>query len=311
MLATGIGRVTAMLLWALLLAACTPSSQTELRIGTASLGGAYYPLGQGIANLVNGHVPGHSMVPIVTRGAVDNLRLLTTGDIDLGITNADLAYFAYRGEAPFGAPLEILAAGALHPSVLHLVVLERSGIDSVDALRGRRVAVGPVGGPTALLAERLLVAYGLGMDEIVPSFLAYGDGFGQLTDGNVDAAFALSGYPASGVVQTQASHRIGLIDLEADRLVDMLNANPYYRLVDISSAVYGLAGETTALAVDNLLVVRAAEDDERVYAVTEAIYAHLGELASYDATARAIDPLQSLRLPIPLHPGAVRYFERP
>jgi TRAP transporter TAXI family solute receptor len=290
---------------------CSPGSQpTELRVGTASLGGAYYPLGQGIANLINAHVPGRSMIPVVTRGAVDNPRLLTTGDIDLGITNADLAYFAYQGQAPYPAPLAVLAAGALHPSVLHMVVLERSGIRTFSDLRGKRVAVGPVGGPTALMAQRLLEAHGLSLDDVVASYLAYSDGFGQLTDGNVDAAFALAGFPAAGVVQTQASQAIALIDLDASRLAGMLADNPYYRLLDIPAASYGLAADTTALAVDNLLLVRRDEDPDLVYAMTEAIYSHLDELTEHDAVARYIDPTQSMRLAVPLHPGAQRYFEQ-
>jgi TRAP transporter TAXI family solute receptor len=292
------------------MAACSPAPRsTELRIGTAGLGGAYYPLGQGIANLINLYLPEHAMVPIVTRGAVDNLRLLTTGDIDLGITNADLAYFAYRGTAPYDAPLAVLAAGAPHPSVLHLLVLERSGLRRFEDLRGRRIAVGPVGGPTALLADRLLEAHGMTRGDVVLSYLAYSDGFSQLTDGNVDAAFALAGYPASGVAQTQATHSISLIDLDAVPLEALLAANPYYRLVEVPASSYGLAASTTALAVDNLLVVRADESPDLVFGIVAAVYGHLTELAEHDASARAIEAAQSLRLPIPLHPGAQRYFE--
>ena len=59
------------ILSACLLTACAPgTNQTELYLGTATLGGAYYPLGQGISNLVTQHAEGLTMVPIVTRGAV-------------------------------------------------------------------------------------------------------------------------------------------------------------------------------------------------------------------------------------------------
>jgi uncharacterized protein len=292
--------------------ACAPGERAqELRIGTASLGGAYYPLGQGLANLVSEHAAGLSMVPIVTRGAVDNPRLVVAGDVDIGITNADIAYFAYHGLPPYSEALPIAAAGALHPSVLHLVALEGSGIESFETLRGKRVAVGPVGGPTALLTEKLLAAYGMSMADIVPSFLAYSDGFSQLGDGNVDAAFALAGYPAAAVVQERATHRLRLISVQTQRVQPLLESNPYYRLVEVPKSVYDLDSDASALAVDNLLIVRADESPELVFAVVSAIYGNLQELAQSNAAARSIDPTQSEKLSIPLHPAALEYFSQP
>ena len=47
------------------LGACGRPDFEEYRLGTAALGGAYYPLGQGIASLVTQHAPGIAMVPIV------------------------------------------------------------------------------------------------------------------------------------------------------------------------------------------------------------------------------------------------------
>ena len=43
------------MIFAAAVAACgtSPVAAEELRIGTASLGGAFYPIGQGISNLVN------------------------------------------------------------------------------------------------------------------------------------------------------------------------------------------------------------------------------------------------------------------
>ena len=95
---------------AAVVASCAPpTDRQEYRLGTAALGGAYYPLGQGLASLVTRYADGISMVPIVTRGALENPRLVDAGELEMALTNADLAYFAYRGEGPFEAPLDVLA----------------------------------------------------------------------------------------------------------------------------------------------------------------------------------------------------------
>ena len=52
--------------------ACAPANdRQEIRLGTAALGGAYYPLGQGLSSLVTQHLDGVSMVPIVTRVSIN------------------------------------------------------------------------------------------------------------------------------------------------------------------------------------------------------------------------------------------------
>ena len=299
------------MLSACLLTACTPgSSQTELHLGAATLGGAYYPIGQGISSLVTQHAENLMMVPIVTRGAVENPRLVSLGDIEIGLTNADLAFFAYRGQAPYEERLSILAAGALHPSILHLITRADAGLDSMTQLRGRRVALGPAGGPTVTFASLLLAAYGMSLDDIVPSFLSYSDGFSQLGDGNVDAAFALAGFPAAAVLQIRATRELRFITIEPQVFAAIIDENPYYYTLTVPADVYDMDTDSTELAVDNMLVVGAEQSAELVFSIVSAVYGHLDELQRTNAIARQINPDQSLRLPIPLHPGAARYFEQ-
>ena len=300
------------LLSACLLMGCAPgTNQTELHLGAATLGGAYYPIGQGISNLVTQHAEDLMMVPIVTRGAVENPRLVSVGDIEIGLTNADLAYFGYEGQAPYESRLNILAAGALHPSMLHLITREDSGLNSMTDLRGRRVALGPAGGTTVAFAILVLGAYGMSLDDIVPSFLSYSDGFSQLGDGNVDAAFALAGIPAAAVLQTRATQGLNFITIEPQVFASIISDNPYYYTVTVPANVYDMESDSTVLAVDNILVVGAEESDETVFSIVSAVYGHLDELQRTNAIAQQINPEQSLKLPIPLHPGAARYFERP
>ncbi len=300
------------ILAACLLTACAPgTNQTELYLGTATLGGAYYPLGQGIANLVTRHAEGLTMVPIVTRGAVENPRLVSLGDVEIGLTNADLAFFGYQGQAPYDSRLSILAAGALHPSILHLITRADAGLDSMTDLRGKRVALGPAGGPTVAFASLLLSAHGMSFDDIVSSFLSYSDGFSQLGDGNVDAAFALAGFPAAAVLQTRATQELSFVTIEPQVFAAIIRDNPYYYTASVPAAVYDMETESTVLAVNNMLVVGAEESADTVFSIVSAVYGHLDELQRTNAIAQQINPDQSLNLPIPLHPGAARYFEQP
>lgn len=290
-------------------AACAPpADRQEFRLGTAALGGAYYPLGQGLASLVTRYADGISMVPIVTRGALENPRLVSEGELEMALTNADLAYFAYLGEGPYEEPLDILAAGALHPSVLHLIARAGSGAPSFAELRGKRLAIGPAGGPTVTLTDLLLRSYGMTLDDVVPSFLSYSDGFTQLGDGNVDAAFALAGYPAAAVMQTRATRELAFIHLEEPVIEQFVADNPYYYPVNIPPGVYDTESGSTVLAIANVLIVRGSESADTVHEVVASIYGNLAELSESNAIAGQIDAARSVDLPLPLHPGAARFF---
>ena len=94
------------------------------------------------------------------------------------------------------------------------------------------------------------------LDDIVPSFLSYSDGFSQLGDGNVDAAFALAGYPAAAVLQTRATRDLTFIEVDSDVMEQFLADNPYYYQVDIAAEVYDTETGSTLLAVANILIVR-------------------------------------------------------
>ena len=95
-------------------------------------------------------------------------------------------------------------------------------------LKGKRIAIGPAGGGTIPFTKQVLGLHGLTIKDIKPVFLSYADGFSQLADGNVDAAFALSGYPAGAVVQAQVNKKLKFIKLASGKMEKGLNKYKNY-----------------------------------------------------------------------------------
>lgn len=285
-----------------------PDSPQELHIATASLGGAFYPVGQTASNLVTKYADNLTMLPVVSAGAIQNPRLVNSGEVDIGMTNGNMAWLAVNASGPYSESLDLKALGTLHPSILHMITLRNSDIRSFDDLRGKRIAVGPAGGGTYGFLIRLLEVHDMSIDDITPSYLAYGDGFAQLGDGNVDAAFALAAFPTSAVMQTLATNELSFIELSTDKLATMLEKYPYYTTRTLPSDTYRLEQDVNVIGVNNIMIVRSDMDEEQVFQIARSIYGHMDEFGKNNAIARQIDPLQSLQLPIALHDGAARYF---
>jgi TRAP transporter TAXI family solute receptor len=295
---------------AMIAALSVPAAAQELRVGTASLGGAFFPMGQSMSNLVNTYAEGaFTMVPVVTQGSIQNPRLVADGEIDIGITSADIAADAVAGRGAYeGNAMDLKALGPLHPSVLHMVVMAGSDIQTFGDLRGKRVAVGPAGGGTLGFLNNIMPEYDMTLDDITPSFLSYGDGFSQLADGTVDAALALSGYPAAAVMQAAASGDLRMVEFEDDKLALILKDNPAYSTFDIEADVYGTETGATLIGVTNMLVVRGDMDAAVVNKIATSVYDHLDEFIAENANAAQIDKSRSGSLAIDLHEGAASYF---
>ncbi|GAB5445287.1 TAXI family TRAP transporter solute-binding subunit [Gymnodinialimonas sp.] len=289
-------------------AAHTAQAQDELRIGTASLGGAYYPMGQALSNNINNFAEGYTMLPIVTGGGAENPRLVAAGEVEVAIAPASLGFFAHEGRGPYPDPLPIRAIGTLHSSVLHMVTLPGSGIEGIEDLAGRRVAVGPAGGGTLNLMRDIFAIHDMTMEDITPSFLSYADGFSQLADGSVDASFALAGFPTSAVVQAGATNELRFIELSDEMMATLLENYPYYSNVSVPEDAYGTDAPITVVGSANMLITHADMDEELAHTIAEAVYGNLDALVAENALASGIVAERSLNLPIPLHPGAARYF---
>src|SRR5215204_5764087 len=85
----------------LTLAGIVHAQQKIMSIGTGGTGGVYYPLGGAVANVLSKALPNMQATAEVTGGSVDNLKLIGTGQSELGFTMADAALDALKGQEKF------------------------------------------------------------------------------------------------------------------------------------------------------------------------------------------------------------------
>ena len=142
------------------------AQQKTMAIGTGGTGGVYYPLGGAIANVLSKNLPNVQATAEVTGGSVDNLKLIGTGQSEMGFTMADAALDAYKGEDKFKSgkiPLQALLV--VYPNRMHIVTVESTGIKTMADLKGKRVSTGSPGGATEVMAFRVIEAAGLDKDK--------------------------------------------------------------------------------------------------------------------------------------------------
>ena len=148
------------------LAGIVHAQQKTMSIGTGGTGGVYYPLGGAIANVLSKNLPNVQATAEVTGGSIDNLKLIGTGQSELGFTMADAALDAMQGNDKFKSmkvPLQTLLV--VYPNRMHVVTVEGTGIETMADLKGKRVSTGSPGGATEVMAFRVIEAAGLDKDK--------------------------------------------------------------------------------------------------------------------------------------------------
>lgn len=305
--------VLAVLLAATGLAAPAKADETLVTIGAAPLGGTYYPAALAIAEIINKHVPQMEARVEITGGTMENPALMQQGELQFGLANADVAYFAHQGQPPFNSPLTKICAlfSGLAPGVVQYVVLEESGITSIKELVGKRVAVGPQGNSSGLLFAKILDFYGIKPADVTRSFVSFADGINELLDGHVDMAIVQAGLPAPGLQEAFAGSRaIRILSFPLEERDAFLALHPYYLPVTITQNEYPkLPGDVVTLATQNMVLAHADLSDATVHAVAKAIFEHLPELYAAHPSLRSVTLENASRAAIPFHPGAERYFQ--
>lgn len=287
-------------------------ADTNLSIATGGTGGVYYPLGGGLAELISSHIDGYSAVAEVTGASVENMGLIHREDSDLAIALADTVYQAYHGEERFnGNKLDVLAIGSLYPNAVQIVALADSGITSLADLAGKRVSVGAPGSGTEVNAKALLEANGMSFDDFEVRGLNFNESADALRDGDIDAGFWSVGPPTSSIVSLATTRDIVLVSLSDEQIANASEAVPVFAPYQLRAGIYeGVDAPTSTIGIPNVLTVNKAMSDELAYEITKLLFEKVEDLRAIHPAADDTTVDFSLEsTPIPLHPGAIRYYE--
>jgi TRAP transporter TAXI family solute receptor len=295
------------------LLAATPVAAQQLSIATGGTGGVYFPIGGGIAELIDSHIEGASAVAEVTGASVENMGLISRGDSDFALALADTVYQAYTGTGAFEDRQigEVRALLSVYPNAIQIVALADSGITSLEDLRGKRVSVGAPGSGTEVNAQAILEANGITYDDIDEQRLNFNETADALRDGDIDAGFWSVGPPTSSIMNLAATRSITMIPLSEEEIAAAQELEPVFAPYTLAAGMYdGMDEDVPTISIPNVFVVHEDMDEELAYAVTKMIFERIDDLiAIHPAANDTTVEFTMASTPIPLHPGALRYFE--
>jgi TRAP transporter TAXI family solute receptor len=313
---------------ALALSGAAPFAQaqdtTNYILATATTGGTYYPVGVALATLSKVKLEDSAnigMSAISSAGSGENVRLLRENEAQFAILQGLFGHYAWTGTGPIeadGKQENLRSVTMLWQNVEHFLVAAehaKSGtIDDFLALKGQKMGLGAQNSGTIGSNQTILANLGIDIEndyELV--YAGYGPSAEALQNGQVAGISAPAGVPVGAVTQLMASagDSVRLLSFTDEQAEKADGGMELWTRYDIPAGAYpGQTEEVATIAQPNFLAVRDDVSEDHVYQFTKTVYENLDFLSAIHPATKVMALESALAgLPIPLHPGAAKYYQ--
>ena len=291
-------------------------------LNTASTGGTYHPVGTAIATLSKVKLlpkEKFSLTAVNSAGSGANVQAMGAGTADFAILQGLFGSYAATGTGPISAPQKNLRSVTMLWQNVEQFVVANSAVKSgtvsdLMALKGSNAGMGAKNSGT--LGSNKVLLSGMGIDIEKDFSLMYG-GYGPTADalanGQVVTAGIPSGPPTGAITKLMAgnSGKFTILDVTAEEAKKMDGGRLLWTPYTIKAGTYpGQNKDISTIAQPNFLAVNENVDDNHVYLLTKTMFANLPFLQAIHPATKAMAIEKAMAgLPVPLHPGAAKYYK--
>ena len=293
-------------------------------LATATTGGTYYPVGVALATLTKVKLESTenlSMSAISSAGSGENVKLLRENQAQFGILQALFGAWAAEGTGMLeaeGPQPHLRSISMLWQNVEHFVVtndmVDSGTVEDLKEFNGAAFSIGARNSGTEGSGRTILQGLGINPDEeFEVAYMGYTPTAEALQNGTVKGANLPGGVPVSAVAQAFAamSGNLAILGFTEEQIAQANSEFDVWPAYEIPAGTYpGQDEPVMTVAQPNFLAVREDIPDEDVYLITKTMYENLPFLQNIHAATKDMALEKAIAgLPVPLHPGAVRYYE--
>ena len=301
----------------------TRADDKNLILATATTGGTYYPVGVAIGTVISIKLAKDHKITataINSAGSGENVEMLKNKEADMAILQALFGQEAYNGTGKYeGKPMkEFRAITMLWENVEHFVLLNKyvkTGTMADLKNLGQKFSIGKRGSGTEGSGRAILGALGIDPEkEMTLEYLTYSPSASAMMDGRIVGANLPAGPPVAAVTQLYAQvggKNVTVLDFSDEELHLLHEAYPIWTRYVIKGGTYpGQEKDIRTVAQPNFLAVRPDLPEETVYLITKTIFENLSFLHNIHKATMAMTLRRATTgLPVPLHPGAAKYYK--
>ncbi len=300
-----------LLTWLGGLSARAETGPTRLLLGTATKGGGFQLFGQHLAEVINGTDPSLHVEAIATKGSKENLPLLEQSRIDIGLVEGNAARRALDGIGRESVDLKVLSV--MYPNPGMFVVRGSSSYQSIEDLKGQRIAFGTRASGLRILARDVLdgldLKPGRDFEQVILDKAA--DGPRLVLNREVEALWGAGiGWP--GFVKVADGAEGARFIAPTEEQIERIRAkHSHLQPMSVPTGTYrGQAEQVNSVGLWSLILARQDLPADVGYRLARAIHRGESALARRLPQGRYTTSRNSAKqVPLArLHTGAQRYF---
>ncbi len=289
------------------------AAPTFINVLTGGTSGVYYPIGVAMSQIYGNNIEGAKTSVQATKASVENLNLLQSGRGEIAFALGDSVEDAWNGveDAGFKAPLtRIRAIAATYPNYIQIVASKESGIKTLEDLKGKRISVGAPKSGTELNARAIFKAAGLSYKDMGRvEFMPYAESVELIKNRQLDATLQSSGLGMAAIRDLASMVPITFVAIP-EEVVAKIDSQAYQAKVIPAGTYDGQDQDVPTAAIVNLLVSHEKVSDDVAYQMTKLLFDNLPRLRTAHSASNDISlEAATEALPIPLHPGAERFYK--
>ncbi len=245
-----------------------------------------------------------SFLTKASSGAVANTDAVENGRADIAFAQADVVYRAFTNGTDLNPVphTKLRGMAVLYNQPLHLIVGSSVDFQGVRDLRGKQIGVSSVATATQFTARLVLSAFGISrLNQVAPAEIP-----GRLANGSLDAVFDLA---STAVIRgALAIPGTRLVSIEGAEITSLREEYPFLRPAIIPAETYGQSQDVRTFGVERIIVCHEDLPEDIVYRILSVFFDSIPELVVALPELRTIHLDRAAGTPIPLHPGAARFY---
>ena len=295
----------------LALAVPANAQNKSVTLGTASTGGTYFVYGGVVASLLTNKNIGLTVSTQQTQGPNQNIVLVSTKKVELGMTTMGVAIHAWNG-TPTGWTKgkkydDIRALFPMYDTPFHFITLKKNNITKVADLKGKTVGVGPKAGTCGTYFPLMFKALNVDLNV---QFGGASDMGNRLSDGLIAAFPFCAGVPIAIYSELDASREVTFFTYTDAEIAQLKKAIPELSDSVIPKGTYkSLTQDHKTVGLYNFFIAHKDLDADTAYKITKTILESNAELVKGHAAAKeTLIANWNKNAFLPFHPGAVKYY---
>ena len=290
------------------------SDKLEINIAGASSTGQITRWVLALCNVINAHSELLTANCIVTGGSAENVDLINSGEVDMGVVNSPNLYMGINGLGGWdGRKAENLTyVAACYPEYFYGATTADSNINEMNDIKGHIVNLDtPI---NAVSNQMILDVVGLTSDQFTVSTQIVGDAMTSISEGSIDIHIASTGASMTAVAQAASSAKgLKIVGFSEEQVKQICDELPFYipcKKDDFyGGAEAGIASVWVPEGMYTLTANRSLPENA-VNEIVRIMNEYHDEVVAGEATAEPSIAENAVKFQwFDFHPGAEAYYK--